>query len=166
MNLVPYAPELARTVTDLFHRAVHAVDPKLYSPEQQEAWAPTPPDYEFWQSRLKARQPLLAMDGDRLAGFIELESDGHIDCFYVDPDYQHRGVGTQLYERIEKRARRAGVERLFVEASLLARPFFEKRGFRVLCRNEVCRNGQSLVNFTMEKRLHIEVTENGVPGES
>ncbi|MFC6673114.1 GNAT family N-acetyltransferase [Marinobacterium aestuariivivens] len=159
MNLVPYEPALARAVTDLYHRAVHAIDPKLYTPEQQEAWAPTPPDYEFWSTRLKARQPLLALDDDRLAGFIELEADGHIDCFYVDPDYQHQGVGARLYERIEKKARRDGIGRLFVEASLLARPFFEKRGFAVVCRNEVCRQGQVLINFTMEKRLKNESTE-------
>lgn len=153
MNITCYRPEQARELASLFHRAVHAVDPSVYTPAQQEAWAPTPPDYDFWQQRLDHKRPWLISDDGRLAGFIELDPDGHIDCLYVDPDYQRRGVAGLLYEHLETQARAQGIGRLYVEASLIARPFFEYRGFRVLCRNELRRNGQGLVNFSMEKRL-------------
>ncbi|MCI1553055.1 MAG: GNAT family N-acetyltransferase [Levilactobacillus sp.] len=36
-------------------------------------------------------------------------------------------------------------------ASITARPFFEARGFRVVRRNLVVRDGIELINFTMKK---------------
>ncbi|GGO77019.1 acetyltransferase [Marinobacterium nitratireducens] len=153
MRISLYEPQQARALADLFHRAVHGIDPAVYNRHQQEAWAPTPPDYEFWQRRLDAKKPWLAIDAQRIAGFIELDRDGHIDCLYVDPGYQRRGVAALLYAHLEVSAREQRIGRLYVEASLIARPFFERQGFRVLCRNEVRRSGQGLVNFAMEKML-------------
>lgn len=156
MNITLYQPEMARELAELFHRAVHAIDASLYTPAQQEAWAPTPTDYRFWQQRLDRKRPwVIRRDNGQLAGFIELDPDGHIDCLYVDPGCQRRGVAGLLYDHLEALARSRGLGRIYVEASLVARPFFEHRGFRVLCRNELRRHGQGLVNFSMEKRLQV-----------
>jgi putative acetyltransferase len=43
--------------------------------------------------------------------------------------------------------------RLFTEASTAAKPFFERRGFRVIVAQVVSRHGQALANFRMERRL-------------
>ncbi len=153
MEIQDYAPAFARQIADLFYRAVHAVDPGIYTPEQQEAWAPTPPDYDAWIQRLAQKRPWLALIEGRLAGFIELDPDGHIDCLYVDPDFQKRGVAGTLYTHLEETARRQKMKRLYVEASLLARPFFEKRGFRRIESDRIHRNGEVLINFKMEKAL-------------
>ncbi len=153
MEIRDYSARYAVQIADLFHRAVHSVDPGSYSPEQQEAWAPTPPDYAAWALRLERKRPWLALIGDRLAGFIELDPDGHIDCLYVHPDVQRRGVAAALYAHLEGQARRRRLSRLYVVASLVARPFFERRGFRQLKVNRVLRNGIELMNFTLEKDL-------------
>ena len=46
-------------------------------------------------------------------------------------------------------------ERITVHASVTARPFFEKRGYRVRNAQQVERRGQVLANFVMEKELKI-----------
>ena len=153
MEIQDYAPAFARQIAELFHRAVHAVDPGIYTPEQQEAWAPTPPDYVAWKEHLDQKRPWLALVEGRLAGFIELDPDGHIDCLYVDPDFQRRGVAGTLYTHLEGSARDRGLKRLYVEASKPAQPFFEKQGFRRIGRNRIHRNGEVLINFKMEKAL-------------
>ena len=43
-------------IADLFQDSVYAIDTSVYSKEELEAWAPTPPGYEFWQARLTRRQ--------------------------------------------------------------------------------------------------------------
>ena len=88
-----------------------------------------------------------------MVGFIELEADGHIDCLYTHKDFQRRGVAGRLYRFAEEEAIRRGLQRLYVEASLMACPFFEKRGYTVRTRNQFVRRGVELVNFTMEKNL-------------
>ncbi len=153
MRIEHYRPQRAREVADLFHDAVHAVDGKVYSNDQKEAWAPTPPDYRAWRDRLELKRPLLALVGDRVAGFIELDSDGHIDCCYTHPDFQRKGIASALYRRTERSALQQGLARLFVEASIVAEPFFAGRGFRRLRQNTVYRNGRCLINYSMEKSL-------------
>ena len=45
------------------------------------------------------------------------------------------------------------VDRVTVHASETARPFFERRGYRVLRPQQVERRGQVLTNYVMEKEL-------------
>ena len=50
-------------------------------------------------------------------------------------------------------ARRQGIARLFVEASLTARPFFERYGFTELARQTVVCRGVEMDNYRMELAL-------------
>jgi putative acetyltransferase len=153
MDIQTYSPDNAREIADLFHKSVHAIAPSLYSSEQKEVWAPALVDYEGWAERLNVKNPFVAFIEGRVAGFIELDADGHIDCIYTHPDFQGRGVAAALYERLLAEARVKNIKRLYVEASLVAKPFFEHRGFSMVKKNEVQRNGITLVNFSMEKYL-------------
>ncbi|MBW0148029.1 GNAT family N-acetyltransferase [Marinobacter arenosus] len=153
MKIHAYCAHWAPEIADLFHWAVHAISPSVYSPKQKEAWAPTPPNYEAWAERLAAKKPLVAIVDHRVAGFMELDADGHIDCAYTHPEFQRTGVASALYAQVLRDAKARHLERLFVEASVVARPFFEHRGFAVIRQNEVERNGVALVNFAMEKPL-------------
>lgn len=155
IKIEPFTLERANEVTDLFHQAVHRIDPLLYTLEQQEAWAPTPPDYTQWRARLTIKQPWLAMMDNRVAGFIESDADGHIDCLYTHPDFQHQGVASALYAHLLTVAESRGLDRLYVEVSIVAKPFFEHRGFLQTAENKVHRKGITLINFTMEKRLTL-----------
>ncbi|WP_024302126.1 GNAT family N-acetyltransferase [Pseudogulbenkiania sp. MAI-1] len=154
MKIELYTPDRAIEIADLFHRSVHAIDLSVYTPEQKEAWAPTPPDYEYWAQRLSQKRPLLAIKDNRVVGFIELDLDGHIDCMYTHPEFQGKGVASALYEHLQEQAKARKIDRLYVEASFVAKPFFENRGFSVVKQNEMQRKGVALINFTMEKHLN------------
>ena len=153
IKIQPFTADRSNEVADLFHQAVHCIDSTLYTAEQQEAWAPTPPDYFRWSARLTTTQPWLAMLDNRVAGFIELAADGHIDCFYTHPDFQRQGVASELYEHLCANAKSRGLNRLYVEASIVAKVFFERRGFTQISENSPQRNGVTLNNFTLEKYL-------------
>ncbi|AUI85826.1 histone acetyltransferase [Vibrio azureus] len=150
MKIQRYTQDRAVEITNLFYQSVHSIDASFYTPEQKEAWAPTPPDYTSWEQRLSEKKPFWALINNQVAGFIELDVDGHIDCTYTHPKYQGQGVASALYLYVLKIARTRGLSRLYVEASLIAVPFFKKRGFVVTKRNEIHRKGQTLINFDME----------------
>lgn len=42
------------------------------------------------------------------------------------------------------------INRVYVEASICARPMFEKVGFQTICENIVTRQGVQLLNYRME----------------
>ncbi len=149
MEIRPYQESDCFEIADLFHDSVHAIDHSLYSKEQLEAWAPTPPDYEFWNNRLRVKKPFVAIIDNTIVGFIELEGDGHIDCLYVHKDYQGAGVASRLLEHLQAVARERGIRQLQVEASKVAMPLFKKYGFKLQSSNTVALRGQSLTNYCM-----------------
>lgn len=153
ITIISYTSQYAEEISKLYHASVHAITPEIYTKEQQEAWAPTPPDYTMWYERLQKTQPYLAMLESKIVGFIELENDGHIDCAYTHPEHQKSGIMTKLYEHIEWLAYEKKLQRLYVEASFLIQPFFEKRGFKIIQENKVLRNDCILTNYSMEKIL-------------
>ncbi len=124
-----------------------------YFEEQVEAWAPRVPDPGEWHVRVAARRTLVAVGGGEVLGFAELEEDGHLEMLYVRGDAMGQGVGRRLYEAAEHEARVLGAKAISTEASVTARPFFERQGFRVVREQTVVRRGVGLTNFVMVKRL-------------
>jgi putative acetyltransferase len=150
-----FRPSDATALAQIFHRAVHEIASAHYSPDQCAAWSPAPRRAENWaRHAADGRMVFVACDAqDKPLGFIELEADGHIDCFYCHPEAAGTGVGAALYAALEAEARTRGLARLYVEASEPARRFFDKAGFSVLRRREFERRGVQLYNFAMEKPL-------------
>ena len=153
MDIFEYSSNRSREITNLFYESVYAIDSSIYNDEQKAAWAPEPIDYGKWEERLSNKMPYMAFIKGEIAGFIELESNGHIDCAYVSPKYQRMGVATNLLNHVMFIAKNLGLKQLYVEASIVAKPFFEKSGFIVENKNIVYRQNVDLVNYAM--RLNI-----------
>lgn len=153
LSIRPYVPEDAGSLTDIFYDSIHAIGSESYSAAQRQAWAPQPKDYGYWQQRLNQKPPFVAEVEGQIVGFMTLEANGHIDWTYTHKDFQRRGIASALYAYLESAARTQRIESLWVEASLLAKPFFAKRGFHVVRQNDTKRLGEILINYTMEKSL-------------
>ena len=151
MNIRRYQTGDHREIAELFYRSVHESCGRDYTKQQREAWAPTPVDNEKWKRRCDGKKPFLVVEKDQILGFAELENDGHIDCFYVHPEHQKKGVGSFLLNHLENVAGKKGIKKLFAEVSLTAKTFFEGRGFKIVRTNEININNQVLKNFKMEK---------------
>jgi putative acetyltransferase len=96
---------------------------------------------------------VVAEEAGQPIGFAELEADGHIDRFYVSADHQRRGIGSSMMTAITTEARCRGLARLFTEASITARPFFETERFTVLTPQVVACRGEDFINYRMERVL-------------
>jgi tRNA1(Val) A37 N6-methylase TrmN6/GNAT superfamily N-acetyltransferase len=153
IKIRPYHIEDTAGLVGLFRRSVREAAAAHYSAAQRLAWAPDYIDQTAFAMRRTGKHTWVAEIGGVLAGFTDLEPDGHIDMLYVSADHQRRGVASVLYRAVEQMARGQGLSRLHVEASLVARPFFEAKGFQVLAEQSVPRGDQQLTNFRMEKRL-------------
>lgn len=136
-------------VLDLFRASVHTLCRADYTPAQLAAWAPADLDSAPWARRLQCQTFLLAEEDGALLGFASLEEDD-LDLLYVHPRHAHRGVGTVLCDALERRCTGSC---LTVHASITARPFFTRRGYRTVKRRQVERRGVVLTNYLMEKEL-------------
>ena len=143
----------AAAIVRLFYETVHSVNSADYSAEQVRAWAPELPDPAAWHERMARRCTLVAEDNGKVVAFAELERNGRLDMLYCRSDVVRRGIGARLYEAVERKARELGLRSISTQASITARPFFERQGFRVLERKTVLRQGVELTCFAMEKQL-------------
>ncbi len=140
-------------IVQLFYDTVHQVNIRDYTKTQVDAWASADIDIETWIKSLSSKFTFVAEDGDIIAGFGELEINGHIDRFYCHKDFQRKGIGTQILEHIESKAKDLGINKIFTESSITAKPFFESHKFIVIKKQGVERRGEKFINFAMEKNI-------------
>ncbi|MBO0805418.1 MAG: GNAT family N-acetyltransferase [Nocardiopsaceae bacterium] len=145
----------AGDVADVFYRSVREVALSDYTPEQVRAWVPGRWDAEKEHRRSGDGRLVLVAEGEsgRVVAFIDLEPDGHIDRLFSAPEAAGRGVASRLYDALEAAARGQDIERLYTEASELARRFFERKGFTVTERQDMVLRGVRLHNYRMAKIL-------------
>jgi putative acetyltransferase len=148
-----FKAEDAEQIARLFHETVREVNIRDYSSSQVRAWAPDNIHFRNWIEVCSNRFTYVADNDGAIAGFGELEPNGHIDCFYCHKNYQRCGVGRQIYQAIEAKAVELSVSRLLTEASITAKPFFQRMGFSVIKEQKVTRRGKIFINYVMEKLL-------------
>ncbi len=153
VSIRPYTQADTRSIMDLFYDTVHAINIRHYSQEQVNTWAPRDRSYQLWEQSLGAHHTYVAVVDSTIVGFADFEDDGHLDRFYCHKDYQGAGVGTRLLAAVEDAARARDIRRFFTEASITARPFFEKRGYVVVKEQQVVVRGVTFTNYAMEKSL-------------
>ena len=137
----------------LYYETIRRVNAHDYTPEQVAAWAPEVLAPAVWGKRLDGRHTLVAVRDAEVLGFAEWKDDGHVDCFYVHHGHQGEGVGTALLAAVEAGAKGLRLKELRTEASVTARPFFERRGFELIAPQTVVVRGVALPNFQMRRRL-------------
>ena len=150
MTIREYRSSDLREIVELFYDTVHTVNAGDYTPEQLSAWADGSPDLAEWGRTLLEHIALVAEDGGRIVGFGDIDPSGYLDRLYVHKDRQRQGVATALCDALEGAV---NAERIITHASITAKPFFEKRGYRVAWEQQVLRHGTALTNYRMEKRI-------------
>lgn len=166
MELRRYRSSDCSEMAQLFYDTIHTVNAVDYTPDQLNAWADGDVDMDAWDKSFSEHYSIIAVDGDRIAGFGDMDSSGYLDRLYVHRDYQGRGVGTAICDCLEQWTEGRGrddmggekgpsdqIGQLSVHASITARPFFERRGYRVVREQMVERKGQRLVNYSMVKDM-------------
>src|SRR5919198_3590505 len=106
-------------IATLFRRSYGTLEflPTLHTPEEDRThFAGVVANQDVW----------VAEENGRLVGFIALDGDLGT-FFYVDPPAHRRGVGSALFEHVQ-RERPAGFTFWVFQANERARRFYEARG--------------------------------------
>ena len=147
MELRRYESSDCKEVAELFYNTVHIINAKDYTKEQLDVWATQEVDLEKWNQSLQGHYSVVAVDNEIIVGFGDIDKDGYLDRLYVHADYQRKGIATAICKQLEQ----AVEGKITTHASITAKPFFEKRGYRVVRKQEVERRGIFLTYFVMEK---------------
>lgn len=148
MRIRPYRSEDCKALAELFYRTVHSVNARDYTPEQLNVWASGSVDLQAWDRSLSEHYTVVAVEDGVIAGFGDIDRTGYLDRLFVHKDYQGRGIATALCDALEAAA---GAGKITTHASVTAKPFFEKRGYRVVSEQQIERGGVLLTRCAMEK---------------
>ncbi len=148
MRIRSYQSSDIKEMAELFYNTVHTVNAEDYTGEQLDAWADGNPDLVKWDQSFQAHQTLIAEEDDRIVGFADIDRTGYLDRLYVHREYQGQGIATLLCDLLEELTEGNVIT---VHASITAKPFFERRGYRTVKRQQVERRGILLTNYIMEK---------------
>jgi putative acetyltransferase len=155
----PMLPADVPLLAEIFRASIEELAGEDYSEAQQEAWASAADDEEAFGERLARELTLVATHGGAPVGFASLAENSRIDMLYVHPAAAGQGAAAMLADALEKLAAARGTKELSVDASDMARGFFERRGFVAKTRNTVAVGGEWLANTTMVKSLAAPATE-------
>src|SRR5690606_30216286 len=92
LSVRPYQSADAPALSALYEASVRALGARDYSSAQIEAWASLAPSPEALDGRMADGRTRLVAIADQVAGFIDVEPDGHIDLLYVAPAAAGSGV--------------------------------------------------------------------------
>jgi putative acetyltransferase len=145
------------TLQQLFVDTITTVCHKDYTPEQIEVWAVGAQNQERWETILRDQFVQIAEIENTMVGFATLDNGSYIDMLYVHKDFQGKGIAKKLYLALEKEALRSGQTELTTQASITAKPFFERMGFKVVREQKVERDGIALKNYIMQRALQNTV---------
>lgn len=148
MEIRRYKSEDLEQIAKLFYDTVHTVNAKDYTVEQLNAWATGVVDKAEWNRLFIEHLTYVAVEGSQIIGFGDIDSSGYLDKLYVHKNYQGIGVATAICDKLETEIK---VSEITVHASITAKPFFEKRGYKVIKEQEVERHNILLKNYVMKK---------------
>lgn len=156
VKIIKFNESDLKEIVSLFYETVHSVNSKDYSKAELDAWAPIDEKESIlktWKESLSQKITFVAKVNDRVVGFSDLTYDGHLDRLYIHKDYQGQGIATALVDKLESEAKKLNLFEIDTEASITARPFFERRGYKTVCSQTVERRGVKLVNYKMIKKI-------------
>lgn len=148
MMIRKYKSQDCEQLSQLFYDTVHFINAKDYTKEQLNVWATGHLDLEAWDKSFLSHFTVVAVEDNQIIGFGDIAMDGYLDRLYVHKDYQGRGTASAICDKLEQVV---GQEKITTHASITAKPFFEKRGYKVVREQRVERNGIFLTNYVMEK---------------
>lgn len=147
MLIREYQTSDCKKITELFYNTVHTVNAKDYTKEQLDVWATEQVDLEKWNQSLQEHYSIVAIEDEVIVGFGDIDKTGYLDRLFVHADYQRRGIATAICNKLEQAVKGD----ITTHASITAKPFFEKRGYKIIKKQEVERQGIFLANFIMKK---------------
>lgn len=145
-----YTPSDLRRLTEIFYNTVHTVNRKDYSEEQLFAWADGNADRDIWNKSFLRHNTYVAQWDGETVGFCDMDGDGYLDRLYVHHLYIGKGIGRALVQKAEEES---GLNSFYTYASVTAKGFFEKMGYKTVRENTVNRRGIRLKNYLMKKNV-------------
>lgn len=152
MRIRPYQEE--DEVKELIQRSTQSVEPESYSSEQQEHLENVIPKMNLDFAEKDRYIYFVAVEDGEIIGLAGFQREsGTLAGIFVEPEHMGEGIGSQLLEKIENKAKEEGINKMESLASLEAVEFYRKNGYEVVDEQDQDIEGEDIGVKVMTKKL-------------
>ena len=148
MIIREYQETDCKEILELFYNTVHSVNAEDYTKEQLDVWVTGKENLHKWDKSFKEHYTVVAVENEIIVGFGDIDKTGYLDRLFVHKNYQRKGIATAICNKLEQKVQ----GKVYTQASITSKRFFEKRGYTMIKRQKIERQGIVLENFIMEKK--------------
>ncbi len=127
----------AEGIITVHQNAVHVTAKDFYEQEILDEWSPIFSSRTLLMQEKLEKNPensiILVIESDgKIAGFGEIvPAQEELRAVYIDPQFARIGFGRALLQELISRAKKQGVAKLILHASLNAKNFYVQNGFKI-----------------------------------
>ncbi|GAB4062773.1 GNAT family N-acetyltransferase [Uliginosibacterium sediminicola] len=148
-----YRPADAPALAAVFRAAIDESAAAHYSAEQRAAWAAAADDAAGFAQALDEGWVRVALDGEEIIGFAQINLPGHIAMLYTLPDAGRCGVATQLLDDMLQLGEAMAAREITADVSLTALALFRYFGFEDLGQEILSVRGAELPRHRMRRKM-------------
>jgi putative acetyltransferase len=123
--------EDADSIKKLHKETIRKVNSKDYNKEQIKIWVRRNTKKHFSDSIEKRNIFFVALEKNKLLGYASLSLSKHkVQGLYVKHDFNGKGIGSKLLNKIEDYAKKYGLKLLELESTITAFNFYKHKGYK------------------------------------
>ena len=153
MKIRKLKPEDVKEIHQLHLDTVKYVNSKDYSPDQIKTWPKVLVDPLDPMKKFKDSIAFVALINNKIVGFGNINKNGHLHRIYTHKDYQGKGIGSAIYNKLEETAKKLGIKEINLVSTITAKEFYLKKGFKLLGEKRGLIDGVEHIDFEMKKKL-------------
>ncbi|HWQ59583.1 MAG TPA: GNAT family N-acetyltransferase [Candidatus Fimivivens sp.] len=139
-------------IARLHRQTIRNVNYKDYTEDQISAWSARTNAERFRSNADKCKR-WVAVEDNKVVGFCDHGLDGEFWGLYIHKDFIGKGIGSRLLKTAEDSLEKMGFKKVSLKATVTAKEFYKKHGYRVIKKDFHPINNQKLEIFDMVKTL-------------
>lgn len=148
-----YQPSDVEEIVTLFNNTVRSINQKDYTSQQINYLVQKNADYDIWNKKLLPNYTLVACKENKIIGFGSVSNSENLQYLYVEKSWINYGIGKMLLKDIIQHLTDTQQKKITVDASLTAKPFFEKMGFTTVNLKNTYIEGLLLSTYIMNYQI-------------
>lgn len=144
-------------VMDAHRRSIQQICSQDYNEDQVAKWSNVKYSSDIWNNSVSNEFHLVVEVDGVIEGLCHAKIDklqeGHIVGLYFTKKIAGKGIGREVFQRAIDYIKSHNASRVFINATITAKGFYEKMGFEVLEQTKMDVRGTTLDCFKMEKKF-------------
>ena len=139
----------------VYFDSIQSLDENIYSKEQKRAWSSQAWNNQNFSDSLTQGKGWLLSERSIIIAFATRYPKNKIALFYCKGEYQRKGFGSKLLNKLEEDAKKEGLNSLLTEASLISYKLFLKNEWEIIRKEKVIINNIFFERYKMIKNIKI-----------